>query len=177
VILERGVVDLAAGGSFSLALLEDGTLRSWGKNYDGHLGIGDKDHRTIPTLIDFWKVKEDEKGKVEGGEKGGKKPYPKIVSLGCGCDHSFALTYEGDLFVWGSGYEGKLGLGHEQCYSVELPVCIPGVKFRRPRNFYDEFWGPVFQWLFLSRVDLNSEISFPVEVLYHFVVILINIKY
>ena len=37
----------------------------------------------------------------------------KVVSLAAGCVHSVAVTMEGELWVWGSGYEGSLGLGDQ----------------------------------------------------------------
>jgi len=34
----------------------------------------------------------------------------KIVSLACGLYHSLALSNIGDVYSWGRGFEGQLGL-------------------------------------------------------------------
>ena len=35
----------------------------------------------------------------------------KVVSLAAGRVHSVAVTMEGELWVWGFGHQGQLGLG------------------------------------------------------------------
>ena len=36
----------------------------------------------------------------------------KIVQVACGFHHTLCLTSEGELYVWGGGKEGALGLGN-----------------------------------------------------------------
>jgi len=34
----------------------------------------------------------------------------KIIAIACGAFHTLALTEIGDLYSWGRGFEGQLGL-------------------------------------------------------------------
>ena len=38
---------LAAGGNHTCAVLDDNTVKCWGWNYDGNLGLGDSSHRGV----------------------------------------------------------------------------------------------------------------------------------
>lgn len=65
---------------------------SWGSFKDGKLGITtDKDH-TEPTEMTFFSDKN-------------------IVQLAGGCDHSAVVSKNGDIYTWGFGQHGALGLG------------------------------------------------------------------
>ena len=46
-----GVKDIASGGSHSLALKTDGTVRAWGYNYAGQLGNGTTTDSTAPVQV------------------------------------------------------------------------------------------------------------------------------
>jgi alpha-tubulin suppressor-like RCC1 family protein len=149
----KHVTCIAAGGSYSLAQTEDGTLYSWGKNYDGQLGQGHSIHKSSPSPVQF---------PPEAGE---------ITGFGCCCDHAFAITTRGVLYLWGSGTEGRLGNGAER--SLHSPTAIEGMKFTLPKSYLYILWKPIFRWLFLGRGTPESPFSdFPVEVVYQFVVAL-----
>ena len=47
------------------------------------------------------------------------KPGSKVAAVQCGPGHTLAATKQGDLYSWGEGFEGKLGLG----YNEELGTC------------------------------------------------------
>uniref|UniRef100_A0A0G4F642 HYR domain-containing protein n=1 Tax=Chromera velia CCMP2878 TaxID=1169474 RepID=A0A0G4F642_9ALVE len=98
------VVDVCGGGghafSFSLVLLGNGTVVSFGDNSFGQLGRGSgwvwgdwSDWRPLP---------------VEGLEG------ERVVGVACGGSHSAAWTEEGNLFMWGRGEHGQLGLGDRE---------------------------------------------------------------
>jgi alpha-tubulin suppressor-like RCC1 family protein len=76
---------VALGASHSLALTREGRVYAWGDNKDGKLGLGDRQRRTIPALV------ED---------------LPPASKIFCGSNHSFALvgTY---LYGWGSNQNGN----------------------------------------------------------------------
>lgn len=89
------VVEIAAGSQHALALLNDGTLWSWGFGTDGQLGV-----LPIPGT--------------------GESPIPvqittpasaDWVSLAAGGLHSVGIQSDGTLWTWGSNGHGQLGHG------------------------------------------------------------------
>lgn len=51
VSLVQDILVLASGQNHGLAICADGSLRAWGKNYNGQLGTGDQSNRVFPTVI------------------------------------------------------------------------------------------------------------------------------
>lgn len=83
-----GVTDVAAGYGHSLALLADGTVRSWGTNYGGQLGTT----TAIPDLV------------VVPG-------LDQVIDVAAGRYHSMALRSDGTVWTWGDSSSGQLGDG------------------------------------------------------------------
>ena len=73
-----------------LALLEDGSLYSWGKNNVGQLGVGDKMDKNTPTKVN-----------ING----------KIVDIIIYNYSVLALLDDGSLYAWGKNDAGQLGVG------------------------------------------------------------------
>ena len=71
------VAHVDAGAEHSLAVMSNGTVRSWGRGQRGQLGLGTTSNRTTPTVVP--------------GVSG-------IVEVGDGRDQSFAINAAGD--VW-----------------------------------------------------------------------------
>ncbi|MGW4162294.1 RCC1 domain-containing protein [Streptomyces sp. NPDC004788] len=82
------VKDIALGCHHTLALREDGTVWTWGRNNDGQLGIG--------TLVD-----QNTPKRVPG--------LTDVVAVAAGCFHSVALASDGTVRAWGRGSSGQLG--------------------------------------------------------------------
>lgn len=85
------VVEVAAGGNHSLAILDDGTLWSWGGGGSGQLGHGIATNEFAPRQIgtaNTW------------------------ASISAGNNHSLALQDNGTLWSWGAGGEGQIGHGN-----------------------------------------------------------------
>jgi alpha-tubulin suppressor-like RCC1 family protein len=82
-----GVVGVAAGGSHSLALLEDGSVWAWGLNKQGQLGDGTTVNRSTPVAVTG----------VAGA-----------VAVVAGSMISGALLRDGTVMAWGWG-NGGLG--------------------------------------------------------------------
>jgi alpha-tubulin suppressor-like RCC1 family protein len=143
-----GVVDIVTGGSFTVALLQDGSLFSWGKNY-GNLGVGDTSHRTTPTRVLL----------PEG---------VKVKGIGASYEQAWAINEEGLVYLWGS----RIRLDGVESSPVVpfLYPCCP--KWKIPLSSAEKWWQEVGCWLFLGRVDRDSVFSIlPIEVLFHFVVV------
>mgnify|MGYP006148858641 CR=1 FL=1 len=95
VLRDRDIIKFSCGPRHTLALASDGTVYSWGFGGDGQLGHGDFQLQTMPAKI-----------KALQGEH--------IIDISCGEKHSAALTSGGDVFTWGDGSLGQLGLGDQR---------------------------------------------------------------
>jgi alpha-tubulin suppressor-like RCC1 family protein len=92
---EENIVHIACGWDHSLAVSTEGLLYTWGAGTNGKLGHGDESDRAIPTCV------EAVRGKM-------------IVQAEAGCEHSAAVTSDGELLTWGHGDSGRLGHGENK---------------------------------------------------------------
>ena len=83
-------VAVSAGGEFSLALMADGTIYTWGSNANGQLGTGSTSpaYSTSPVQV---------------------TGVTTAVSISAGYSHAMALLADGTVKVWGAGYDGQIG--------------------------------------------------------------------
>ncbi|MCP3098974.1 hypothetical protein LZ198_08800 [Myxococcus sp. K15C18031901] len=96
------VTTLSAGNAFTCALLEEGTVKCWGRNSDGQLGLGDTANRGEgPGEMD------DALPSVDLGTGRVAK------ALATGLEHACALLDEGAVKCWGYNVDGQLGLGFQ----------------------------------------------------------------
>jgi alpha-tubulin suppressor-like RCC1 family protein len=91
------VVQLAAGGGHTCALLETGTVRCWGVGLDGQLGYGNK----------RW-IGDDEVPATAGDVNVGGV----VAQLVAGTNHTCALLETGAVRCWGDSGAGQLGYGN-----------------------------------------------------------------
>jgi cysteine-rich repeat protein len=91
---------LAGGYSYTCARLDDGSVKCWGGNVSGQLGLGD-------TL-----ARGD-----EANEMGSLLPTIDLgtgktaAAIASGADHVCALLNDGAIKCWGENTDGRLGLG------------------------------------------------------------------
>ncbi|CAG9815802.1 unnamed protein product [Phaedon cochleariae] len=85
-------VAVHSGGKHAMALTLDGKVFSWGEGEDGKLGHGNRLNLDKPRMIEALRSK-------------------KIRDIACGSSHSAAITSGGELYTWGLGEYGRLGLG------------------------------------------------------------------
>jgi alpha-tubulin suppressor-like RCC1 family protein len=97
---ETNWVDVAVGGSHTLALKSDGTIWGWGENLSWQLGDGTRTARPTPVRT------------VPGNDW-------KQVATGL---HSLALKKDGTLWAWGNNWAGVLGNGSTNNSLVPLQV-------------------------------------------------------
>ncbi len=102
-----------AAGEHVLALLDNGTVMSWGLGFYGGLGDGGTANRTLPAPVP---------GLVN------------VVAVAAGSDHSLALLADGTVLSWGSNSSGQLGNGDPagpgKCGTTSCrksPAPIPGL--------------------------------------------------
>ncbi|MFI8963115.1 hypothetical protein ACIGO8_13490 [Streptomyces sp. NPDC053493] len=94
------VVQVAAGGLHSVALLDDGSLLSWGDNGHGQLGDGTRTARTTPVRV------------CAVGEPAPCAAFLRnVVAVSAGNAHSLALLADGTVVSWGDNTYGELGDG------------------------------------------------------------------
>ena len=98
----RRVVRVAAGLRHTCALLDDGSVKCWGWNYKGELGLGDRAFRG------FRGVRSEEMGDALPAVDLGGGP---VVDLRVGSSHTCALLGDGRVKCWGQNAHGELGLG------------------------------------------------------------------
>lgn len=103
VLPEEGpcvALSLAVGDRHTCILASTGTVKCWGHNDQGQLGLGDKAHRGDAA---------DEMGTALPGVDLGTGQTPTAV--GSGSNHTCALLLGGRIKCWGGNEWGQLGLG------------------------------------------------------------------
>lgn len=101
----NGVAEVRAGGNFTCARLQDGTIRCWGANTTGQLGQGGG-----LTNSDF-------PVQVQG--------ITTAIQLAVGVDHACALLQDTTVRCWGSNSSGQLGNG--TTLNALVPVAVSGL--------------------------------------------------
>ncbi|HEX7052002.1 MAG TPA: hypothetical protein VF188_17470 [Longimicrobiales bacterium] len=84
---------VAAAWSYSLAVADDGSLWSWGRNHRGQLGLGNTTDQSSPVRV--------------GADT-------NWVAVAGGNSHSIALRSDGSLWVAGDNGYGQLGISGSQ---------------------------------------------------------------
>ena len=93
---DKTIAKVVCGESHTLALTDNGDVYSWGRGYEGQLGIRKSiETVSIPKYIDTLFRK-------------------RVVDIACGSRHSMAIDENGDLYTWGEGRCGQLGRGKER---------------------------------------------------------------
>lgn len=145
----QSVLQVVCGGMHTLALMEDGTVYSWGVNDEGALG------RRTPDKV-WTDVSESSFGSITASFTGanlslltsvgdpytpGRVPFPaacagkKCVQLSAGDSHSVALFEDGSVASWGTFRDGSgvMGFGVEtHVQLVPTVVYAPDARQGRP---------------------------------------------
>ena len=93
-------IQVTAGFQFSCALLYDGSVKCWGENYGGQLGLGDMNDRGDGA-----------------NEMGLDLPAVNLgtgrtaTAIQSGLNHTCAILDNGSVKCWGLNDSGQLGLG------------------------------------------------------------------
>ena len=130
---------LSAGGSHNIILKNDGTVRTWGSDGVGQLGIGRLLKTSTPISPQIFGVKAIEAGYAhtvalkgdgtvlawgrningllgDGTETQRAAPVQvsglkTVVAISAGDYHSVALKGDGTVWAWGRNVDGELGIG------------------------------------------------------------------
>ena len=104
-----GVVKVAAGAAFSMALKSDGTVLAWGKNKVGELGDGTTVDKSLPRVV------------TRLGSGSG------VVAIAAGSFHALALKKDDSLLAWGDNSSGQIGDGAAPKNAL-TPAVVKGIK-------------------------------------------------
>ena len=108
------IVQICKGKYHLVKLTSDGKVHCSGKAYFGVSGLGgsasSEKTRPLPNLTN-----------------------QKIVQITCGEFHSMALSASGDLYAWGMGFEGQLGLSNQ--YNVASSPRYLNFFYRKPVKY------------------------------------------
>ncbi|WP_068468395.1 PKD-like domain-containing protein [Candidatus Protochlamydia phocaeensis] len=96
-------IAISAGGYYSLALIDDGTVQAWGYNSFGQLGNGTNISANLPVQV------------------GGGTPFTTIKNIAARESHVLALKSDGSVWAWGDNNYGQLGNG-TTTFSSSIPV-------------------------------------------------------
>jgi alpha-tubulin suppressor-like RCC1 family protein len=94
------ITNIAAGGSFSMVMNDEGNVFVWGY---GLLGFGPN--------VDFCKEPKLIPPTLFG--RNSFNPENRVISINCGLYHMAAINSDNDLFMWGRNKFGCLGIGHD----------------------------------------------------------------
>jgi alpha-tubulin suppressor-like RCC1 family protein len=145
------VKGIAAGGTHSLAVLKDGTVRAWGFNRVGTVGDGTTMNRDRPTVVPGVRdavavaagaalsVALLANGTVmtwgNGGNSDKVQLTPKLVpgvkgvkAIAAGVGHGVALTEAGTVWTWGENAHSQLGRGFNAGEAPGIVKELSGVQ-------------------------------------------------
>lgn len=109
--LAAPVRELAAGTSFTCALLADGRVQCWGSDELGELGSGDFSDAPLSH-------QEPPSPPAPAAVEGLPGPVQRIRAAG---DHACAVLADGSVRCWGGNYSGQLGDGT----ALDRPTATP----------------------------------------------------
>jgi RHS repeat-associated protein len=96
---------VAAGGEFSMALLSDGSVRTWGNNEQGELGNGTTTASNAPVIVN---------------------ELSSVTAIAADDVFSLALLSNGTVKAWGNNSGGELGDGNTT--NSDVPVTVSGIS-------------------------------------------------
>lgn len=117
------ITAVSCGGSYSCALLSNGSLRCWGDNSYGQLGrsFGSATYLAVPPAVDI--------------------PLFNVSTFSTGYRHACAIVKNGSVYCWGSNSNAQLGCGSKCSISSNYvtpvgPLSILGAIAIRASTYY-----------------------------------------
>jgi alpha-tubulin suppressor-like RCC1 family protein len=98
-------IAISGGGFYSMALMSNGTVWTWGNNTYGQLGDGTTNNRTAPVQV---------------------IGLSNVVSISCGWIHALAVRSDGTAWSWGDNVSSELGIGTSGGIST-VPMQVVGL--------------------------------------------------
>jgi alpha-tubulin suppressor-like RCC1 family protein len=99
------IIQVAGGeGSNVISLLEDGSVWTWGSNYEGELGIGNNIDSFVPVKVNI----------------------SNVTHISAGMNYMLAVKDDGTVWGWGMFYDNNLGIIDQESLTT-LPGNARGV--------------------------------------------------
>uniref|UniRef100_A0A8C9VQA7 non-specific serine/threonine protein kinase n=1 Tax=Scleropages formosus TaxID=113540 RepID=A0A8C9VQA7_SCLFO len=104
----KAIQQVACGADFTACVTDEDQLYMFGSDYYGCIGVDNElgTEVLVPVLLDFFQ----------------ERP---VRQVSCGDNHVAVLTQDGDVFSWGCGEHGRLGLDSEDDYAYPMQVTVP----------------------------------------------------
>uniref|UniRef100_A0A8C4GN30 non-specific serine/threonine protein kinase n=1 Tax=Dicentrarchus labrax TaxID=13489 RepID=A0A8C4GN30_DICLA len=104
----KSIRQVACGADFTACVTDEGQMYMFGSDYYGCIGVeGELGMEVLePVLLEFFE----------------ERP---VRQVSCGDNHVVVLTQSGDIYSWGCGEYGRLGLECEDDFSSPMQVEIP----------------------------------------------------
>ncbi|XP_061683711.1 serine/threonine-protein kinase Nek8 isoform X3 [Syngnathoides biaculeatus] len=100
------IKSVSCGDLFAACMTDRGIVMTFGSGSNGCLGHGNFNDVTQPKIVEA----------LLGYE---------LVQVSCGASHVLAMTNEREVFAWGRGDNGRLGLGARDTRNCPRQVCLP----------------------------------------------------
>lgn len=143
---------IAGGGEHSVSICNNGTVMTWGNNYDGELGDGTNSNSNTPVQVNglssvikvavcttstlalrvdstVWAWGDNLHGQLGNGNNTDSNipvqvsSLNGVIAIAGGVYHSLALKNDGTVWAWGENEYGELGIGNNTYYS-NIPVQV-----------------------------------------------------
>ncbi|XP_019723785.1 serine/threonine-protein kinase Nek8 isoform X1 [Hippocampus comes] len=101
------IKSVSCGDLFTACMTDRGIVMTFGSGSNGCLGHGNFNDVTQPKIVEA----------LLGYE---------LVQVSCGASHVLAMTNEREVFAWGRGDNGRLGLGTQDTRNRPQQVPLPG---------------------------------------------------
>ena len=115
---KNSIIDIIFENKRKMYRTKENELFVIGEGELGSLGLGSSNKENEPKNILNKKNKKIKENEINNNF--GNKKIRKIV---CGTNHSILLMEDGDIKVWGSGFNGQLGLSFSKLSA--LPIYLP----------------------------------------------------
>ncbi|TYZ60563.1 hypothetical protein PybrP1_006520 [[Pythium] brassicae (nom. inval.)] len=91
----------------SVAVTSRGQVMAWGNGDKFRLGHGSATKEYAPRVVESISARG------------------RVVDISCGLGHTLVLLESGEMFAWGNGSNGRLGLGDTSDRAAPTMVCVP----------------------------------------------------
>lgn len=139
VISLTGIIAIAAGANYSLAVKKDGTVWAWGSNLYGELGNGSYTDSNVPMQVSL---------------------LTGIMAIAGGGWHGVALKNDGTVWTWGVNTIGELGNGSNTNSNVPAQInSLSGITAITSKAYHSLCFknnGTVWAWGYNSYGQLGN---------------------